>query len=295
MSEGIAWVMDAASNFALHLSVLLAIVYLFFRLAGRKGLAWACLACACLGLGALLPSFERSVPVAPCAAPAERLRVVSFNLLFKNRRFEDVRRGLEALKPNVIVVEEANGTWPEQLTPLRERYPYRRGDAGWGAVLLFSDRPFVDSEEKFPGFPQRQQVSATVRVGAARVRIVGAHFIRPNSPELFARRGAELDALATAVQGSRVPTIVAGDFNASPLSLELHRFLAASGLVRPRPQGPLATWPSALPELGLQIDHILVTPELAVERLEAGPDLGSNHLPIVADIAAPVSGSCRAP
>jgi endonuclease/exonuclease/phosphatase (EEP) superfamily protein YafD len=36
-------------------------------------------------------------------------------------------------------------------------------------------------------------------------------------------------------------------------------------------------WP-----LALRIDHVLVTPDLCVERVEVGPSIGSDHRPVIA-------------
>jgi len=47
------------------------------------------------------------------------------------------------------------------------------------------------------------------------------------------------------------------------------------------------TWHAHLPAPRIPIDHVLVPPEATVLRREVGPDIGSDHLPIEAEIVLP--------
>ncbi len=85
--------------------------------------------------------------------------------------------------------------------------------------------------------------------------------------------------------------IVAGDFNATPWSLELRRF-AEDAEVNIVP-GFRPSWPArlSLPHVPfrvslpqLPIDHVFVTAGMAVVEIRRGPKVGSDHLPIVAVI-----------
>ncbi len=76
------------------------------------------------------------------------------------------------------------------------------------------------------------------------------------------------------------PAAVAGDLNTTPWSREFRRLLAQSGL-----DGPLLrprTLPARLGWAGLPIDHVLAGGGLRVAAVEPGPDLGSDHRPVVA-------------
>jgi endonuclease/exonuclease/phosphatase family metal-dependent hydrolase len=44
-------------------------------------------------------------------------------------------------------------------------------------------------------------------------------------------------------------------------------------------------WPLTLPQF--QIDHLLATPGLAIERQATGPYVGSDHLPLVSIVRLP--------
>jgi endonuclease/exonuclease/phosphatase (EEP) superfamily protein YafD len=44
---------------------------------------------------------------------------------------------------------------------------------------------------------------------------------------------------------------------------------------------------SRQPIVGLAIDHVLASPEIGVRDYLVGPDLGSDHLPVVAGLVLP--------
>ena len=48
-----------------------------------------------------------------------------------------------------------------------------------------------------------------------------------------------------------------------------------------------ATWTSRQPIVGLAIDHVVASPKIAARRYDVGPDLGSDHLPVIAELAVP--------
>ncbi|PIO90851.1 MAG: endonuclease [Zetaproteobacteria bacterium CG06_land_8_20_14_3_00_59_53] len=74
--------------------------------------------------------------------------------------------------------------------------------------------------------------------------------------------------------------ILMGDLNCEPDSSEFMMFLNESGLHQP-PASP-TTFPSWQPQR--RIDYILTRGEPRVSNLEAMPFVGSDHLPIIADI-----------
>lgn len=79
--------------------------------------------------------------------------------------------------------------------------------------------------------------------------------------------------------------ILMGDFNCRVDSAEFQKLLNDTHLCSPERE--LHTFPSWLPKRGL--DHILVTPELIVERAHVYDLAYSDHLPIALDIRLPAS------
>src|SRR4029077_5177180 len=79
--------------------------------------------------------------------------------------------------------------------------------------------------------------------------------------------------------------ILMGDFNNTPWSDVQTAFRAATGLDN---HGPMVTtWPAQLPTpLRVPIDSIFVGGGLTLRDLHAGPDLGSDHLPLIVEIGS---------
>ena len=92
------------------------------------------------------------------------------------------------------------------------------------------------------------------------------------------------------------PAIVMGDFNTTPSALPLYKLLETANLKRAACGGPVAgTWRpidwsgttmDQIPGLKVTIDHILVR-DLDVQACHVGPDIGSDHFPLIVTITQP--------
>jgi endonuclease/exonuclease/phosphatase family metal-dependent hydrolase len=98
----------------------------------------------------------------------------------------------------------------------------------------------------------------------------------------FRVRHHQLSHLYSLVKETRKPHIVAGDFNAFWGDREVHLFLAATGLANANTQG-LCSYPSHAPTR--QLDFILHSPEIHVERFWIPHCALSDHLPLVCDFS----------
>ncbi len=78
------------------------------------------------------------------------------------------------------------------------------------------------------------------------------------------------------------PKLVAGDFNAIPWSAGLRAFLRDTRLTG---FNTLATWPVWLGFAGIPIDHAFVSRDLRILDIGTGPDIGSDHLPMLIGVA----------
>lgn len=96
----------------------------------------------------------------------------------------------------------------------------------------------------------------------------------------FRARHHQLSDLYALVKDTPKPHIVAGDFNARWGDREIRLFLAATGLQNAMPDGTL-TYPSWAPRR--QLDFVLHSPEIRVQRAWTPQVLLSDHLPLVCD------------
>ena len=115
-------------------------------------------------------------------------------------------------------------------------------------------------------------------------RIIATHPLPPVSTEYWESRNAQLKSIAENVRDSAIPTMVCGDLNTTPWSPFFRDFMNQTGL-RPASlgQGIPPTWTGRTALLGLAIDYVTVPPEVQVVSRRIGPNLGSDHRPVIVD------------
>ena len=96
----------------------------------------------------------------------------------------------------------------------------------------------------------------------------------------FRHRHHQLRDLYTLVKGARRPVIVAGDFNPLWGDTEMELFLAATGLRNANARG-IPSFPSWMQHR--QLDFVLHSPAIRVNRFEVPHITLSDHLPLVCD------------
>lgn len=223
-----------------------------------------------------------------------QLRVMSLNVEASNNRADLVRAAIEQANPDVVFLPEATTTWAQALAPLRTRYRYETGDGANGAfsLLLLSQLPVRDarivqlSHDPWPAVVARICPSETAEDEDC-LDFIGIHPPPPMSADLAAQRNAIFQALPAAITSmSKGPVIAAGDFNCTPWSPFFADLLAATGLRDSALGfGAWPTWNSSLLPLGLTIDHVLVSGGVAVRNHRVGEDVGSDHYPVIVDLA----------
>ena len=112
---------------------------------------------------------------------------------------------------------------------------------------------------------------AALRAGADHDQIGG--LLRRDS-------GKHLGAVADSLAKLEGPVILLGDFNTTPWS-PAYRKLVADTELGSASGGRIATWPVWMAPLRVPIDHILVRGPVTVLEAERGPDLGSDHFPVL--------------
>lgn len=214
------------------------------------------------------------------------IRVVTFNLWHHNDRMNDVAKFLAETDADAVVLQEATKPHIALLRQaLRSQYPFSVGD--WGIIILSKHPILADGRVDRPGYPP--WISLMVRwveleVNGTKFELAGIHLARPFYAEL---QHQDIAALIAFVKGRTLPIVMAGDFNMSPWTEKLGRFERSSELKRYNTFH--LTWPMqrrSVPLLPLvAIDNVFASPQFARIALVPGPRLGSDHRPIVADIA----------
>jgi endonuclease/exonuclease/phosphatase (EEP) superfamily protein YafD len=226
------------------------------------------------------------------AEEAARLTVLSANVWNSNTEHERLLELIAARDPDVVVVLEATEEWTRALEAIAGAYPYSvmhtRPDPF--GIAVYSKRPLEGARIVTYGSAGMPTIVATVRIGDEAVTLVATHPVPPRHARNWRLRNEQLDAVAAARAEFGDRLIVAGDFNASPFSPCLRRFVSAMGTADAKLRyaskgyGVKATWPTFNRLLFTPLDHILVSDNLVVTDFRAGPEIGSDHLPVQATI-----------
>jgi endonuclease/exonuclease/phosphatase (EEP) superfamily protein YafD len=144
----------------------------------------------------------------------------------------------------------------------------------------------VDSEVLwFEGLPA---IRVDVAVHGRGLRVLNVHTLPPRTWSYTKRWNAMMQQLVSMVQNERRPLILGGDLNATPHAAWYGRLLAAGlrGAHESRGRGLATTWPNGLMSFPpIRLDHLLVSRELGVLDVREGEGRGSDHRPIVVDLA----------
>jgi endonuclease/exonuclease/phosphatase (EEP) superfamily protein YafD len=289
----LGWAFDLASHFRVQYVVIDALLAIL--LATQRRFAWTAALAACAVLSAVpvlpyLPSSHATTRDATGNRPTIRLLFanVFHGKSSASRLLETIRR--EA--PDAVLLVEYTSDLAERLAELRATHPYGLESPGRDAygIALFSRRELSSARIFMLG--PTAAIDARLKVGAVDVTLVGVHLRSPLAPARAAERNRQLELLAERVSAARDPVIVAGDFNISPYSPYYADWLARTGLtdVR-RGRAPRASWPTLLPMVGIPIDHCFVSPDIAVVADRRLPSFGSDHYPILVELALRPSGA----
>jgi endonuclease/exonuclease/phosphatase (EEP) superfamily protein YafD len=222
---------------------------------------------------------------APSSDPAgPRLRVLVVNLQYGNAEHAKVGRLVRAVDPDLVALTELTPAWSEGLDEALAPFPHRvlAPEEGAYGVGLYSRLPL--SGARIEHVPSDGPPSATgvVLVHGRALDVVVTHVHTPFAGTIHAR---QLEALAErrARLGDRLA--ICGDFNAVPWSEPVRELSeqADLGSVHGR-FGSDGSWPSSSP-LRLPIDNCLVSDGVAVVDASVGPDIGSDHRPLIVDLA----------
>jgi exodeoxyribonuclease-3 len=252
------------------------------------------------------------------------VRVATWNVNSIRQRESHVRRWLEARRPELLFVQEIKCEEPAFPALGFEALGYRCavvGQKAYNGVAVLARVPFEVTHRQLPGIGPGDEHARYIEVVAEGISFAGIYLPNGNSGgeagfDYKLRWMEALRARAAALLEADTPLVIAGDFNVCPTDEDV-----ASGalpptdaLVRPEsrarfrsllwlgltdavralhPSGPVYTfwdyqagaWPR---DMGLRIDHVLLSPglaerlgEAAPDRRERGEEKASDHVPVV--------------
>jgi len=197
---------------------------------------------------------------------------------------------LRTVDADVILLMEVNERWMTALAPLRPHYLEVIADPredNFG-IALFSRVTSTNGAVIRLSRAEVPSIVTTLLINGQSIVLLGTHPLPPGSAEYARLRNEQLGEIAAHIQRCTSPAIVFGDLNTTPWSPYFTELLRKSGL-RNTSQGLglHGSWPAVLPVGRIPLDHCLVSSNLHVLDKQLGPQVGSDHLPVVIDLKIP--------
>ena len=240
------------------------------------------------------------------AAPA--LKIATFNVNDVNKRLGNLLAWLDRARPDIACLQELKATDAAFPADALERAGYGavwRGERSWnGVAILARDAQPVLTRRALPGDPA--DIQARYIEAAVRGILVGCLYLPNGNPQpgpKFRYKLAWFDRLlahAAELLAAGIPVVLAGDYNVVPTDADIYpsKSWARNALVQPEPRAAYQTllaqgWSDALRtrhpgaplytfwaylreawprDAGLRLDHLLLSPDLAANLLDAGVD-----------------------
>lgn len=285
--------LEFTTNYKLQFLLMALCSLVYFALCRRKLWFFLSLSCVILNLAVILPWYfgEPKIPTAEQYAP---LKVFSYNVLWKNKKYDEAIALVEREQPDIAIFQEVYSDWHPELAALQSNYPYHI----WAEKLeieVYSKLPLNNPQIELYG-TYRGLVIADVPVGDRTVKFIATHAY----PQLYwgqggwAIRNKHLKyGIGEYVKELTQPVIVLGDLNVAMWSPYYRETIEISGLRNARQgRGVLPTHSIVAPQfaaLSAPIDHCLVSSEVRVQDFKLGPAIGSDHLPIMAELLIPTN------
>jgi endonuclease/exonuclease/phosphatase (EEP) superfamily protein YafD len=234
----------------------------------------------------LLPLLPRTTP----ATTGRTLRVASANLLVVNETPAALAAELERFDADIYFLQELSGDWDAELERLGfwGRYPFNRritGEDAFGAAIA-SRLPVRDLEVFWSA--ELPQLRGVLRLDDRDVELVSIHLLPPRTLDYSRYYHLGAEALLDIVRriGGR-SFIVAGDFNSTPDSDFATRMRElADDAWEAGGHGFGFTWPNGMFDVPpIRLDHVFISRDLGVIGAQVGVGTGSDHRPVVADVA----------
>jgi len=278
-------------------------------------LTWSLSLAALLALAGLTGMRTLAQTQSPVALTAgdQPIKVISINIEHLFLGDEVLQAFLKEEQADIIVFQEVlwwlqERRWQRLGLPVggagQNGFPDYFKVGSLGGLVVYSRFPIVQSEERVilgelpPGAnvyynADRDLLSVTLDTGAAPLHLV---LIHPDSPRTEARwlnkrrYFDEVDGILDRLKAENGDNILAiGDWNSAPWSARFQETLARNELKTAYPDG----WPQTTRFffdyrlhwiLGAPVDQFAVSEDLKIVDVSLGPDIGSDHLPLIVEL-----------
>ena len=296
------WLLDLCNHFRFQYALVLAVTSVGLTLLRSWRVGLVSLAGLALNLAVVVPLYFPASGSVELQPDAPLLRVMHYNINTANTDEDGVIGEILANKPDVVFVQEVNRRWLAALDqgllgykqvasePRSDNFGIACYARSNDAESAYTNPLSITSSRSFDptaGVAQVPVIEVFGRFDDRPIAILSIHPVPPVSADYHRARNATMRAAGEWAAEMDAPCIVVGDFNATPWSAAFAELVDAGGLVNSqRGHGRCPTWPAGALSLGMiPIDHLLHSFALVTAERSLGPANGSDHLPLVVELA----------
>jgi len=229
-------------------------------------------------------------PLATRHTPSvQRLRLMSANLLMVNTQTVAMVKEIQRTHPDILLVQELAPQWSTAFAtaPMQAMFPFRREVVRRDSfgIGVYSRSPIHVTVFEMQGLPQ---MKVDLVAKGQRLRFYNLHTLPPRTTAYTPIWKSMMQNLHNRLQKESGPLLVVGDLNATRHAYGYQRLISLGlrDAHQERGRGLATTWPNGIfPLPPIRLDHVLVSRELAVTQISEGRGTGSDHRPVIADVA----------
>lgn len=229
------------------------------------------------------------------ASNNDRISILLSNVEMSNRNSKKIIEIIKDKRPDIFLAMETDQWWDVQFTFLQKEYPYSQktiNDQTYGMILYSKfpmDKVEVDylNNENVPSFQTTLHLKNN--------KTINFHSVHPVPPTYFddlpdneGKKARALERLGEEIKDAQQPILIAGDLNDVVWSKVdgitktkniLFDVRVGRGFYNSfNAKNILMRWP---------LDHIFVSKEFQLKKLERLEEIGSDHFPIYAELILP--------
>ena len=277
----LGWPFELFVHFRPQYAVTSMLVAVLLAGLGRPRPAVVALVLAVLHAWPVVPSSQAGAARVACDGP--ELTVATVNLWFRNPDPAAFVSWLASGPADLVVLQEVTDEWASALVLLTDEYPYQwllpRQDPYGIGVISRHALNVTSADLAGDGLPS---LTGAIEIDDRVLRFIGMHTRWPLLPGLARDRDAALFNAADELRAGDTPAVLLGDLNLSPYAPRYEQLLDRGGLRDVLPgRAWHPTWMAGFWPLALRIDHVLVSSGLCIEAASVGPDVGSDHRPVI--------------
>lgn len=296
------WLFDLTAHFRLQYLVLQALAVLYLSVlpllkplpkANLSTVLFALILCLGLNLWKILPYYSLKYTSSEKEPPQKTFKILHINLLKSNRNKQAVQQLIDASVTDLLSLQEYGKWWQQSLE--LQSFPYKVVSE-MGELALFSKIPIDSSRIEFisdqqPTYPNYAHLMVKIKTQGESCTVIAAHPPLPPTP-FNQEQNRFFEKWVRERQSYGPNVLIIGDLNTTPWSHSFQKLINETDLWDSQiGKGLQPSWPTFFPLMGIPIDHVLLSPSLSVVNRQTGPEIGSDHRPVMIEVGLKQKGS----